>query len=364
MRVRTVDDIGSFTDLKEPWNRLVAACPGTRPFLTHEWLDAWWRSFGAGHRLAILLCEDDGGLAGALPLYHGIGRFLPLRTLRLMGDEGPGAVGLGPFALPGAQAEVAEQLAAHLRSRGDWETLCFRGCDEGVAAIERAIVGGGGGFSAVQADGSASPQIALPSSWEAYRAGLSKHRRWDISRARRKAEELGVSLETVSSADELPGACDDLVRLLESRMRHVIGPRFHIDRPTDRFLHLILPSLLAQGRLRLTFLVADGRRIAAEFQVRHEDTMYALIGGFEQEYASFEVSKALFGMAVESAIAEGCTLLDFGAGVQEYKLRWGVTNLKRFVDLRVYAPTARGRLKQSVDVAQARARQFVGKAGA
>ena len=86
-----------------------------------------------------------------------------------------------------------------------------------------------------------------------------------------------------------------------------------------------------------------------EYGFRYRDTLYGLMSGFEERWARQAVYKALFSHVVEGAIGEGCSALDLGLGDQEHKRVWGVSGVRRFSDVSVYASSAAGRARRAED---------------
>ena len=63
-REEWVTDSERFDQLRESWNRLAAG----NLFLTWDWLDRWWRSFGAGAEMRVHVTWDGSELAGGIAL--------------------------------------------------------------------------------------------------------------------------------------------------------------------------------------------------------------------------------------------------------------------------------------------------------
>jgi hypothetical protein len=67
-------DVLEACDLKElepyaaDWNKLLPATPGASYFHAYDWFAAYWRHFGQGQRMRVLLVLDDGRLVGVVPL--------------------------------------------------------------------------------------------------------------------------------------------------------------------------------------------------------------------------------------------------------------------------------------------------------
>ena len=363
MELLAVSEDRGFSRLREEWNALLAVSAQDGPFLRHEWLEGWWGSFrGSDDRLRVLTCRDEAGaLVGVLPAYETrIGRFLGAHVVRLLGDEHVGSVGLGAFAHPDAEGQVAERLLGHLRGDRGWDVLDFRALDARGPFFERIGLQPDSGAVRTLLDAEACPQVTLPTSWESYVTDvLGSHSRRAVRQSRRDAEELGARLEVVDDPARIPQALEDLLRLFECRMQRVLDPRFEVSPGLRAFVARMLPALLAQGSLRLAFLTIDGRRVAVEYGFRYLDTLYGLMSGFEARWARHAVYKALFGYVVERAIGEGCLGLDLGLGDQGHKREWGVSEVRRFSDVSVYSGSVAARVRRAEDRAVLRAERVV-----
>jgi len=100
LRLRVVTREDEFEALRRPWNAVLEKSPDRNVFLTWEWHFTWWKHYGQGKRLSILLVEDDKGIAAIAPLIHTrVGpRIFGVRVLRNMGynTASYGGILLGP----------------------------------------------------------------------------------------------------------------------------------------------------------------------------------------------------------------------------------------------------------------------------
>src|SRR5437016_4692981 len=85
VEITVVTDRDSLAGLRDEWNDLAERCPTSTVYQTWEWNEAWWRAFGRGKRLFVLLARDRNKLLGIAPFY--ISRHLntPLRRLAFLG---------------------------------------------------------------------------------------------------------------------------------------------------------------------------------------------------------------------------------------------------------------------------------------
>ena len=69
MKIERLEKFDRFIRLRKLWNELLFRSEQNTVFLTHQWLEAWWRSFGKEYEFSILVArDDDGTLMGAAPL--------------------------------------------------------------------------------------------------------------------------------------------------------------------------------------------------------------------------------------------------------------------------------------------------------
>ncbi len=69
MDIRVVNQDRDFYNLKECWSGLVQKMDKAQPFQTWEWNYYWWKVFGSGKELFLMLAFENGELYGIAPLF-------------------------------------------------------------------------------------------------------------------------------------------------------------------------------------------------------------------------------------------------------------------------------------------------------
>ena len=59
MKVECIKEFKKFVQLKKKWNALLFRSRQNSLFLTHQWFESWWQSFGREYDLEILTVEDE-----------------------------------------------------------------------------------------------------------------------------------------------------------------------------------------------------------------------------------------------------------------------------------------------------------------
>ena len=76
LSIRIVTAEQEFALLRSSWNALLQRSSENVPFLTHEWMGAWWVAFSAGRAMYLVTAWIGADLVGIAPLLvdqHGSG---------------------------------------------------------------------------------------------------------------------------------------------------------------------------------------------------------------------------------------------------------------------------------------------------
>ena len=117
----------SFEGLKTPWSDLLDKSPEGSLFLSYEWASTWWKHFGSGADLWLLLVWDEDELLGVAPMTIRRVRYsgLPVRMLGMFANK---HVSRADILSPTRPAEVMHALVRYWkRHHGFWDVLKLEG---------------------------------------------------------------------------------------------------------------------------------------------------------------------------------------------------------------------------------------------
>jgi CelD/BcsL family acetyltransferase involved in cellulose biosynthesis len=336
------------------WNAL-AAVTGS-PFLTVEWLTAWWRAFGSGRFTCLVLRDARGSLrAGAC-------------CRRLRGDRLAAAAN----AHTGDWDVVATDPQAR---RALWQALAGLGAGAvhlaGIrsrASLDEADQElRNGGYSTARATGVRSPYLELPATWEELLASLSRNHRSQLGRRRRGMEREGrlVFRTTAGGDEELERDLAAFLRVESSGWKSGAGTAIVSDPRTERLYTDFAKAAAAAGWLRLHLLELDGVAVAVDLDCAFAGGMFLVKTGFDERYGRFSPGLVLRGEVLRAAVEEGATFYDFLGRPDSYKLRW-TTELRPRATIRAYRGAHRplalyARLRPVLKAGVVRARELKGE---
>ena len=273
--------------------------------------EAWYVMLGLGSLagaddIRILAVRDPAcGLAGILPLCirNHYGR-LPVRHVEnwLHGNAFLGT----PLVKPGQEMRFWRTVLQTL-DRSDWAPgfLHLVGLVEGgpvFQGLQRAAAALGRECSVVLRQD--RPQAETELSAEAYlQRNLSAKRRSEYGRRRRNLAKLGhIELRELTNADELPGWCEDFLRLEQAGWKGEAGSALACSEGTSRFFREVMREAFARGSLHFIRLDLDGAPIAMQSSLVAPPGAFGFKACFDENFARFSP-----GLLLQ---IEGLTLID------------------------------------------------------
>jgi CelD/BcsL family acetyltransferase involved in cellulose biosynthesis len=341
----------------EQWAALLARSADNQPTQTPLWLSTWWSVFGArdGRALAALLLRDGKSLVAIAPLcrrQHSYAPGLSFRRIELLasGEAESDEICsdyIGLVAERGRELEIADAVAEALVQgvAGDWDELLMPAMN-GESLLPWALADGlrRRGVPARAELSALSPYIPLPSSFDDYLARLSASRRATLRRTLRDFERWAGGrerFELATTPAELERGMAILAELHRQRWESDGKSGAFASEAFSDFHRRVMPALLADGALDLSWLTLDGEPLAAVYSVVHAGRVHFYQSGRKAGLPSkARAGLALQANAIQRAIAAGHREYDFLPGPSQYKLGFALAT-RPLVALRAARPTLR-----------------------
>jgi CelD/BcsL family acetyltransferase involved in cellulose biosynthesis len=281
--VHELNDARDVSQIRADWDRLLEQTDGATFVHSAAWFEAWWRRFGGGARLRLLVVEDVDRPIGIVPL--AVRRLrTPLGRLPVLqyACDGPGCF-CGPVGPDGLH--VLSRALEHLRDgRRDWAMLELSGVDKqrrDRRSTPSALTSAG--LAAIESPASNVWVTDLAGTYEDFLVHRSKHWR----KIRRKSEEKLASLGEVRFVRHRPppaarGQADPSWELFAAC--EAIAARLHaetLDGSAGRpdvlsFLREVHEPACAAGAADLSVLFVGERPAAFSYGVHHRGTVEAI----------------------------------------------------------------------------------------
>ena len=332
LRVEVIGNFESLVSAKSAWDRLVDLAGIDHPFLSHDWIQSWWESFGAGRKLNILLVKDGEELIGIAPLMMSRQRMygIPVRELGFIyNDHTPRF----DFIVARDHASVYEAVWGHLSDRREeWDLLKLCQIDSGSRTLlELPLLAAASGCQVGTWPSIESPYLRLEGSFDQYFKSLNTGLRQNLKRRMKRLEERGaVEFECVSAEEQIDSALPEAFRMEAGSWKHSAGTAIECHPELRKFYSLVAHRAARRGALYLTFLRANGQRIAFDLSLIHNNKRFILKPGYLQEYHTCSPGQQLTAMTIRDAFARGLTEIDFLGAAEAWKLSWTSERRKNY----------------------------------
>jgi len=319
-----VRDYQAFRALKNDWNDLLERSAVDFSWLTHQWLDNWWNSFGADARMFVPLVWSEGQLVAAAPLMivDTTIKRLRCRALRFMANA----------VTPRSQFIVVPEkvsgfsvlwnlITAHSK---EWDLAIFANLPHNNPLFDTwrtALTHTGMRF--IETLDRRSPFIDLSGGFQAFRSSISPKLRENINASRNRLSRLGaVNVRAILGAGDLLSALETCFEISARSWKATVGSDLGL-RPAYRsFYRALAVDDVFRERLYIWILEVDERPVAFNMVVRNSHTVTGMATDYDLDFKTCSPGVYLFARLLEELCALGVDRCDMAGDLYEYKLYW------------------------------------------
>jgi CelD/BcsL family acetyltransferase involved in cellulose biosynthesis len=358
LRCASISGRAEFLALETAWRDLFAQTAVPSPFHTWDFAVEWWRTFVCGElnhatgEFEVVVVRDAHERAVAiLPFYFERSRGVAELglTLQPFGRSGlTETMTDEPIALyrSGYEAKAVDAVRAHLMrtaSERRWDIASIRAAaGAGPRAAQPSRFGGS--LSTLEVERlSPAPLVVRPAtSWETYRATLSKSMRDNLAYyPKRLTREVGPwDVHVVRSPDRIDEATDILVDLHHKRSRASAGVphKNHIATAEQAaFLKSWFRRAAQAGDVEIYLLTVASTVIAAQAFMSAPSCKAVYYSGFEERFCRYSPLTIITAEFLRSAMNNRAGRVEFPPLMTAWKSRWSVREQPSARDVALYA---------------------------
>jgi len=347
--VHLIREISQFACLAGKWNHL-AACFAT-PLVRHEWFLACAQAVCPPAELCVLVLQSAGGLdaATALAINNHEGR----ETVEVLGSS----LLCEPSGFIYRDEGSLRQLVGAIRDLN--RPVLFRRLAADSPELRAlAEVSRGRGFFTVRS-AAGTPWLPIASPWCEFERGLSSRRKYDLGRARRRAEVFG-KLEFEVLAPE-PACLDECLKetitVEAAGWKGEAGTAMLCDQRVRSFFQHYTHTAALLGMLRFCSLRIDGRQAAFQIVVEHSNRLWVLKIGYDEAFARCSPGVLLMHETIRYAFDRGLEAFEF-LGAEEPWIRMWTGQSHACMSAWLYPQSLRGLVHMGKDASRSMIRRI------
>ena len=320
--VEIIDQLSGFEALRLQWNELLRASAANGPFLTWEWMYAWWTNLRGRSRLQLLVVRAGDEIVAIAPLRITRERLPVFSTLEFLGTGCAGSDYLDLIVRSGFESEAIHALAESIESRGLALRLSHLRPGSQASRLGRRLESGG--WTCRETQAGVCPVIPLAGhTWDSYMATRGTGHRANVRRQMSTVHRLfDVRFERVASTSHRLEALAALATFHDGRWGRHTGSTAFQTRDSQAFHRDATRRALDADWLRLYALYFDDQMAGAMYAFSYDHRFYFYQHGFDERYQKHSPGVLLVALTIRAAIDEGAREFDLLWGVESYKRLW------------------------------------------
>ena len=335
--VRVIKEAEELESLAGAWDSLIQENRDeSSVYLTHEWLSTWWRHFGQGRKLNILLAEKQGKLIGIMPLMVNEYRIGPVRArfLETAGVVNCNYVGVVP---PENRGEAINALLAYLEEEIIRNGLILRLTlvpdDSVFLDLLRSHCPLSSENLAVQENvQTLAPYLPLPATWDEAALPLHTKTRQRLRRSLRSLQDTHEFEFRECTGDSLEEELRKFFDLHQRRWQAVNVRGVFYDSRVMEFYRDIAKRFMERKWLHFSSLNLDGEMVSGVYGFIYGRKFYGGTVARDPWLSKYSLGHLHYKFLIKEAIEKNLREFDFLQGDEPYKFYW-TKSARRYIEV-------------------------------
>jgi CelD/BcsL family acetyltransferase involved in cellulose biosynthesis len=333
--------LDSFQQVQEfglDWDSLLNMSKDNTVFLTLDWLETWWKHFGAERELLLLAVVENEQIIALAPLmvseYKLFG--VSMRAVEFVGSPSSDYHGFILSQQAKDTSECVRMILDDLKKRS-WDCLELKNIPNSSDTAKELKERSRKSLKLKEKEMDICPYIPLPNTFDEYIGKLGTHFHKSLRRNMRRIEnEYAIELQSFSQMNfQLEDGMKAFFKLHQQRCQSkgLVGKfadpvfsNFHIE--VARRFH-------EKGWLFLKFLTLNSMPVATIYGFEYNGKFYDYLAGLNPEYLKYGVGNICHLLCLKDLIERGTTEYDMMRGNHTYKKSW-VTIDRQNIELDAY----------------------------
>lgn len=330
--IERIDTIDQITPLKSEWNNLLERSETNIIFLTFEWIISWWRCFGKGNELFILLVKDNEKLVGIAPLMiTTLNLGIKIKKIEFIGTP------LSNYCdfIISKDCEDKEIILQNiyeyiLKEKDIWDIINLKEIPETspTPSISEKILKNSNALFCRYPDAVCPTLIFKGLKNEEIEKKLNKK---DIKRKLRGLNREGIlGYNHCKDKNEAEMLLNIFFQQHIKRWKSTSTPSMFEDEKYKAFYHELTKSLLPKKWVDISVLRFNGGVIATQFGFTYNNKYEGYTHTYDKSYAKYSPGVILLMLNIENYLSKNFREFDLGRGDDPYKFRFANKVRKNF----------------------------------
>jgi CelD/BcsL family acetyltransferase involved in cellulose biosynthesis len=320
--IEAITSFDRFTALEPVWNRLLEQSDQDVPFLTFEWFSSWWKSFGNGKQMLVLVLKkrDEPVAIAPFMLSKTTWRGFPVRAVTFMTDALSSRNGI-----IAAEKDLClgEHIFRYLQNRKlSYDIMHFDLIVRDsltYGAFQHALTEIG--LPYVEMQSYLSPFIKINGTWDDYLNSRSKNFRSKMKLTANRFNRQKLHEVVTYSAGSVPQGIEDLLHVSRRTWKFKDGTAIASNPRSVEFIRTFSELAARKGWLNLRILKLEGKPVAFLYNLEYKGRIFYYKTGFDEKYRNISSGEFLNHEAIKESFEKNFREYDLLGRNESYKMR-------------------------------------------
>ena len=327
MEFKRYNTFNALASYQEEWNHLLHNGASHVPFLTFDYLKAWWETRGGGEwpensRLILIAAFEGDSLVGIAPLFHAE-NILGKPALMFVG-----AIEVSDYLDFIVEPENLQNFISGLidfllkEDLPNWDLLDLHNILEDSPSLDvLQAESDKRGWAHKQIHLQPAPYIPIPGDFDEYLEGIDKKQRHEIRRKLRNVEQDLAEADLYFTED--PDLLESDIDAFLEMMSQDPNKREFLTETMRQHIHNTARIAFENGWLHMAFFTLDGNKAAANMSFNYNQRLWLYNSGWDWDYRDYSPGWVLIAYLIQWANEHGIEEFDFMRGDEPYKYKFG-----------------------------------------
>lgn len=310
--------------MRRRWNHVLDASAENNIFLTWEKMAPSVNHMKDEHSLKILCAYEGNRIVGIAPFRKTRKSVAGNFGYSIIEPLTNGNTDYTGMIISEKEKECLVEFMKYLFKQKDWDLFNFPDLPSESLTLELIMQTAKDLPRCKMEKGWVCPYVTLPNNKEELWTGLKGKFRKNLRRQIRqlKSEHGKIELKNYFELGSLEQTMEILFKFHQKRWKEK-GEIGKFATEENRQITMKTANLFAQkGWLRLYFLTANSKPVAAYLALEYDKKMYGHLCAFDTDYKRYGVGNVLLLKIFEKCIENGIKEFDFMQGAESYKFDW------------------------------------------
>ncbi len=304
----------SFGEIRTEWESLLSVSPVNSLFLTPQWQEVWWESFGTSKGMAGFYVRSPEGVTAIASLVK------QGDTLFFVGNQD--TFDYNDFMVsPGTEDDFYHSLMHSIEEQSCNSLELYSLVESSPTLTYLPGAARSHGFKVEVEKEDVTSGIELPGTWDEYLSMLNKKDRHELRRKFRRLESSTQwSFYGITEPEQVTARLGEFISLMKQSSAEKDD---YMTPERERFFYQMAERMAQHGLLKLYFMEIDGQPVATSMCFDYASSRLLYNSGYNPDFSYYSVGLLLNALCLKDAIEQGMGYFDFLRGPEPYKHHLG-----------------------------------------